>query len=287
MKKVVGVYRNDEPHWVGDGFLTRTVFSYQSLGDRISPFLLLDYGGPVKFDAAKVRRGVGDHPHRGFETVTVVYQGSIEHRDSAGGGGVIGPGDVQWMTAGSGIVHQEMPTREFGERGGTMEMAQLWVNLPAKHKMTPPRYQTLTNEDIPEVPLPGEAGSVRVIAGELQSVKGPAQTFTPINLWDVRLNAGKAATLAVPDGYSTLVLILRGGLHLTGEEKSAGESDLVLFEREGAWLALQSGGDAETRLLIMNGEPINEPIAGYGPFVMNSRAEIQQAFDDFRAGRFA
>ena len=278
------IHRGAERHWVGDGFLTTTVFSYQELGHEISPFLLLDYGGPVAFEATNKRRGVGEHPHRGFETVTIVYEGQIEHRDSGGGGGTIGPGDVQWMTAGSGVIHEEMHTRDFAAQGGTMEMAQLWVNLPARFKMTPPRYQSLGAASFPTVGLPQGGGSARIIAGELFGARGPAQTFTPLQLWDISLAAGHRASLPIPAGHTAALLVVRGQLHFQGAAEVASPSDLVLFEREGTNLEIEAVQNS--RVLVMAGEPIDEPIAGYGPFVMNSREEIQQAFDDLRAGRF-
>ena len=279
------VHRSSAQHWVGDGFLTRTIFSYQDLGHDISPFLLLDYGGPVHFEATNKRRGVGEHPHRGFETVTIVYDGRIEHRDSGGGGGTIGPGDVQWMTAGAGVIHEEMHAHDFAASGGTMEMAQLWVNLPARFKMTPPRYQGLEAKDIPTVELADAAGSARIIAGALAGVTGPAHTFTPIQLWDLSLKAGRACSFTVAEGHTVALLVVRGELTAGDPPTAAAQSDLVLFERAGTQIALTPSTDA--RVLLMAGEPIDEPIAGYGPFVMNSRAEIQQAFEDFQSGRFA
>jgi len=284
-RAVKAVVTSDERHWVGDGFLTRTVFSYQSLGTDISPFLLLDYGGPVEFDKTTKRRGVGEHPHRGFETVTIVYSGQLEHRDSGGGGGTIGPGDVQWMTAGAGVIHEERHTQEFASSGGTMEMAQLWVNLPARDKMTRPRYQSLTASNIPKLELPADSGTARVISGELYGVRGPAKTFTPVNLWDLQLMPGSTVNLPVTDGHTVAVVVIRGEIRLTASGETAGESALVLFQREGTSIGIEALSGA--RLLLMSGEPINEPIAGYGPFVMNSAAEIQQAFEDFQAGRFA
>src|SRR5262245_53972305 len=203
MKKVLQIQRGGHAHWVGDGFPVRTIFSHHSHGSSISPFLLLDYAGPVEFPPSSQPRGVEEHPHKGFETVTIVYSGEVEHRDSAGGGGLIGPGDVQWMTAASGLVHEEMHGREFTRRGGTLEMVQLWVNLPAKDKQGPPHYQSITAAQIPEVPLPDGAGILRVIAGRCQTATGPARTFTPINLWDVRLKAGGRPTFALPDGHTT------------------------------------------------------------------------------------
>ena len=198
MKKILGVYRAPRPHWVGDGFPARSLFSYNSHGRDLSPFLLLDYAGPHRFAPAAQPRGVGQHPHRGFETVTIVYEGEVEHRDSTGAGGKIGPGDVQWMTAASGILHEEFHSRDFTRAGGTLEMVQLWVNLPAQNKMAAPGYQTLLAADIPSVELPDRAGRVRVIAGEFDGHRSPARTFTPMDVWDVRLNAGKPAEFTLP-----------------------------------------------------------------------------------------
>lgn len=269
-------------HWVGNGFPVRSLFDYNGLGRELSPFLLLDYAAPHAFPPGLDKRGVGAHPHKGFETVTVAYQGELEHRDSSGGGGKIGPGDVQWMTAGRGIVHEEFHSADFTKTGGTLQMVQLWVNLRAKDKGAPPGYQTLLNAQIPIVALPGDAGTVRVIAGEYAGTKGPAKTFTPINLWDVNLRAGARAELPLPEGHSTALLVLSGKVLLNGE-REAGEGDLAVFQRTGAGLTVQATADA--KLLLMSGEPIAEPIVGHGPFVMNSRAEIQQAFEDYQLGR--
>lgn len=267
---------------VGDGFPVRSVFGYNDLGKKLSPFLLLDYAEPHEFAPSDKPRGVESHPHRGFETVTVVYQGEVEHRDSSGGGGLIGPGDVQWMTAASGLVHEEMHSREFTRRGGTLEMVQLWVNLPAKDKSASPGYQTLLAADIPNVSLPNNGGTVQVIAGEFLGTKGPARTFTPINLWDIQLLAGHAVELPLPDATTTALLVLRGQITLTdGQIANAGE--LAIFDHTGLGLALNAVADST--LLLLNGEPIPEPIVGHGPFVMNTREEIARAFEDFQQGR--
>jgi len=282
LKKLIDIDQSSGMHWVGDGFPVRSVFGYNDLGRELSPFLLLDYAPPTPFEATEKRRGVGAHPHRGFETVTVVYQGGLEHRDSSGAGGKIGPGDVQWMTAGGGIIHEEFHSRDFARQGGTLQMAQLWVNLPAKDKNASPGYQTLLNSQIPSVLLPEGAGSVRVIAGEYNGTKGPARTFTPINLWDVRLRAGASADLPLPDGHTTAVLVVSGTVDLSGN-RDANEGDLAIFHRSGRGIAVKASKDAT--LLLMAGEPINEPIVGSGPFVMNTREEIVQAFKDFQSGR--
>ncbi|HZO84412.1 MAG TPA: pirin family protein [Verrucomicrobiae bacterium] len=282
MKKLSFKQRKDEVHWVGDGFPVRTVFSYNDLGAELSPFLLLDYAGPVNFPPSEHRRGVGDHPHRGFETVTVVYQGEVEHRDSSGGGGIIRSGEVQWMTAGSGIVHQEYHGGEFAKRGGPFEMVQLWVNLPAKDKMTPPGYQAIVNSEIPQVDLPSEAGSLRVIAGSYNGVNGPARTRTPMDVWDVGLNANQRAVFEVTAGDTAAVLILKGRASVADGE-AVGEASLAVLERDGEQFSICAVED--TTMLILSGQPIDEPIVGYGPFVMNTSSEIAQAVADFNSGR--
>ncbi len=282
MKKVLEIHKSASRHWVGDGFPVRSLFSSQRFGQAISPFLLLDYGGPYEFPPTQEALGVDEHPHPGFETVTIVYHGELEHRDSTGNHGRIGPGDVQWMTAASGIVHEEKHAREFAERGGMFEMAQLWINLPAKFKSSPPGYQTLLKRDIPVFNLANESGTVRVIAGNFQNVKGPARTFTPINLWEVRLQAGRRAELNPPEGYTTLLVSLRGKSVLNGTEK-IGEAELALFDRQGESLVLEA--QEEATLLVLNGAPIDEPIFSYGPFVMNTSEEIRLAVLDYQTGR--
>lgn len=279
-KGVLGIEQAPPRHWVGDGFPVSSMFSYDS-APFLSPFILLDYAAPAAFEPASAPRGVGEHPHRGFETVTIAYQGEIEHRDSAGHRGRIGPGDVQWMTAASGIVHEEMHGREFTKQGGTLEMVQLWVNLPAKFKKAPPGYQDVVGGRTPVVPLAGGAGTVRVIAGEFEREKGPARTFTPIEVWDMRLRAGKAATLNVPAGQSTALLFLRGGGRVNGE-KSVDEGELAVLDREGETLSIEAGADST--ILLLSGTPIDEPVVGYGPFVMNTEREIREAIADYRSG---
>lgn len=283
MKKILGIYSNPHGHWVGDGFPVRSLFTYDTLGSHVSPFLLLDYAGPAQFEPADTPRGVGQHPHRGFETVTIVYKGEVEHRDSTGNGGVIGPGDVQWMTAASGILHEEFHSREFTRTGGPFEMVQLWVNLPAKDKMAAPGYQGILDKDIPRVELPDGAGSVRVIAGDYEGHKGPAHTFTPIDVWDMRLGAGKTVMLTIPEGRTAALVVLHGTVLVNGQEVVR-EAQMALLDREGKALQIEANGDAT--LLLLSGEPIDEPIVGHGPFVMNTREEIVQAMKDFNAGRF-
>ena len=283
MKNLIGIYTSPRGHWVGDGFPVRTLFSYDNLGQHISPFLLLDHAGPAQFTPTAERRGVGQHPHRGFETVTIVYDGEVEHRDSTGSGGKIGPGDVQWMTAASGILHEEFHSADFARTGGNLEMVQLWVNLPAKDKMAEPGYQTILDSDIPNVALRGDAGNLRLIAGEFDGHKGPSRTFTSIDVWDLRLNAGKLLTLDLHEGRNTALVVLRGSVRINDQE-SAGVGQLALFERVGNQLTLEASEDAT--VLLLSGEPIDEPIVGHGPFVMNTEQEIHQAFVDFQSGRF-
>ncbi len=282
MKKLRGIQRSVDRHWVGDGFPVRTLFAYPNEGELLSPFLLLDYAGPTEFSPTTERRGVGPHPHRGFETVTIVYSGEVEHRDSSGGGGRIGEGDVQWMTAASGIVHEEFHGREYAKRGGPFEMVQLWVNLPRTDKMKPPGYQAITDSRIPSVALPGGLGTARVIAGELAGAKGPASTFTPLQVVDLKLHGTKREQIAVPDGWTTAVVVLRGSLRVEGSDPIE-EAEVGLFDREGADIAIDEASEA--RALLLAGEPIHEPIVGMGPFVMNSPGEIRQAMIDFESGR--
>lgn len=283
MKKIQGIYGAPEQHWVGNGFPVRSLFSYSDHGRELSPFLLLDYAGPNQFEPTRTKRGVGEHPHRGFETVTIVYQGEVDHRDSTSSGGHIGPGDVQWMTAASGILHEEFHSPEFTQKGGTLEMVQLWVNLPAKDKKAPPRYQTLLDEEIPRVELPDGAGSLRVIAGEYEGYQGPAQTFSPVDVWDLQLRAGGRADFQLPEGHTLALVVLRGRVRVNNAE-TVGDAGLVIMEREGRDISLQAESDASA--LLLSGEPLDEPVVGYGPFVMNSREEISQAIRDFNSGRF-
>ena len=283
MKKTASVHSAPNPHWVGDGFPVRSLFSYSSHGKPLSPFLLLDYAGPAEFAPGTRPRGVGEHPHRGFETVTIVYQGEVEHRDSTGSGGIIGPGDVQWMTAAAGILHEEFHSQAFTRAGGTLEMVQLWVNLPASDKMASPRYQSIVRADIPEVALPDGAGTVRVIAGEFDGHRGPARTFTPIDTWDIRLKQGRTAHFRLPEGRTLALVVLRGTV-LVNDVQIARDAQLVLLDRAGTDVSIEANTDAT--ILLLGGEPIDEPIVGYGPFVMNTQAEIRQAIDDFNGGRF-
>ena len=283
MKKISGLYSAPRQHWVGDGFPVRSLFSYDSMGRHVSPFLLLDYAGPANFEPSDTPRGVGRHPHRGFETVTIVYDGEVAHQDSTGAGGVIGPGDVQWMTAGAGIIHEEFHSPEFTRRGGPLEMVQLWVNLPAKDKLAAPGYQTLLDAQIPSVDLPDGAGRVRVIAGAFDGHQGPARTFTPIDAWDIRLKQNGTANLKAESGH-TLVLVVLKGTVMVNADHVVREGQLVHFDRAGSDVRIEANGEAT--VLWLAGDPIDEPVVGYGPFVMNSEAEIHQAIADFNSGKF-
>ena len=287
MKKILSTRSAPGRHWVGDGFPVHGLFGYQSGAEERSPFLLLDYAAPTRFEPTSARRGVGQHPHRGFETVTIVYDGEVEHRDSTGQGGVIGAGDVQWMTAGAGILHEEFHSTDFARTGGPFEMVQLWVNLPAKDKAAPPGYQAIGNADIPAVPLADMAGSpagqVRVIAGEFGDERGPAHTFTPMNVWDVRVRAGHTVSLAQPEGWTSLLVVLDGSVDVNGEAAMR-SAQMATLSPEGSGIRIEAKTDA--KLLLLAGEPIDEPVVGYGPFVMNSQAGIVQAIEDFNSGKF-
>jgi redox-sensitive bicupin YhaK (pirin superfamily) len=281
MKTLLDIIHNRGGHWVGDGFPVRSLFSYQGDTIAISPFLLFDYAGPYMFEPNEgAPRGVGEHPHRGFETVTIVYDGEVSHRDSTGGGGTISKGDVQWMTAGGGIIHEEFHSPGFSKAGGPFRMVQLWINLPAKDKAAPPAYQAITADEIPTVTFDG--GRARIIAGAFGDTKGPARSFTPVNLWDVRVEAGAEAMLPLPEGHNSMVAVLSG--HITIDGEGIGEAEVARLSTDGGGVTLHADGDA--MILVLTGEPIDEPVVGYGPFVMNSEAEIRQAIEDFNAGRF-
>ena len=283
-KRILDIRSAPGRHWVGDGLPVHNLFGYNGPGvAERSPFLMLDYGAPYDFGPTTKQLGVGQHPHRGFETVTVVYSGELAHRDNAGGGGTIGPGDVQWMTAGGGIIHEEFHSPGFARTGGTLEMAQLWVNLPAKDKMTPPGYQPITAAQIPVVELPEGAGRVRVIAGQWSTAQGPARTFSPITMLDVQLAAGKSVELPQPEGWTTLVVVASGSASVNGAEPVTGPA-VVTLSTAGEGVTVQAESDA--KLLLLSGEPIDEPVVGYGPFVMNSQQEIIQAIADFNSGKF-
>ena len=281
MKTIESILRNDSGHWVGDGFPVRSLFSYHGDTAAISPFLLFDYAGPWNFEPTNGNpRGVGEHPHKGFETVTIVYDGEVSHRDSTGGGGTIGTGEVQWMTAGSGVLHEEFHSPGYSKSGGPFRMVQLWVNLPAKHKLTPAKYQAITRDMIQEVAF--EGGRARIIAGDFDGTSGPASTFTPINLWDVRLEADARVTLPLPAGHTSMVAVLSGHVQIAGQ--GVGEAEIARLSLGGEGVEILADGDA--MLLVMTGEPLGEPVFGHGPFVMNTEAEIREAIADFNAGKF-
>ncbi|MGR0304606.1 pirin family protein [Acinetobacter beijerinckii] len=283
MKKVVGVYQNKHMHWVGDGFPVYNLFSYDRLGQTISPFLLLDYAAPYRFEPTTAQHGVGTHPHRGFETVTIAYQGEVTHKDSAGGGGTIKAGDVQWMTAGGGVLHQEFHSPEFAHDGGLFEMVQLWVNLPAHSKMTPAKYQAIESTQIQSIDLDDVGSELRVIAGQYQDTAGAATTFSPVNVWDGKIVAGQAHTFYVTEGHTTLLVVLSGEVILNDNQRIEAPSLVVLSREE---IDFNVKAEQDSKFLILTGQPLNEPIEGYGPFVMNSKAEIVEAVNDFNSGKF-
>lgn len=283
MKKLAFIKRSNGNHWVGDGFPVQSIFSYRDIAQQMSPFLLMDYAGPADFAPTSERRGVGRHPHRGFETVTIVYEGEVAHHDSTNAGGTIGQGEVQWMTAGAGIVHEEYHGDDYAKRGGALEMIQLWVNLPAKDKMTKPGYQGITRDQIPQVTLENDAGSARVIAGELNGKKGPASTFSPMNVWDLRLQAGGTTRFQFKEDDTTALFVLKGAIKLD-DVHIIRPSELAVLQREGSELVIEAQQDSV--VLLLNGTPLNEPIVGHGPFVMNTWDEIDQAINDYNSGRF-
>ncbi len=283
MKKVTGIQGNDRGHWVGDGFPVRTLFFYQDLGKQMSPFLMLDYAGPAQFSPTSDRKGVGSHPHRGFETVTIVYDGEVSHKDSTGQGGTIGPGDVQWMTAGAGILHEEFHSEQFAREGGILDMVQLWVNLPAQDKMTKPAYQAILNNEIPAVDLMHSAGTARVIAGTFDGYEGPANTFTSMNVIDLKLKKGAVLIMPAPEGWNTSLVVLKGAIEAQ-VETVATDAQMLMFSHTGQDIQIKALEDSTA--LLLSGEPIDEPIVGYGPFVMNTQEEISQAMADFKNGSF-
>jgi quercetin 2,3-dioxygenase len=283
IKKVESIVAPPPRHWVGDGFNVHGFFPHGPLtGKRMSPFFLLDYGALMEFPPREEPFGVGPHPHRGFETVTIAYKGKVEHHDSRGGGGIIGEGDVQWMTAGSGLLHKEFHEQESNREGGPFQMVQLWVNWPAKDKMTAPKYQAITNGEMGRVGLP-LGGEVEIIAGEFDGVKGPATTFTPVHLFNLKMKKGEKLELSFPEGYTTAMLAIEGAALINDTEKLP-LNNLALLERDGEELTVEALEDGV--FLLMSGEPINEPIAQYGPFLMNTQAEIAQAIDDYQQGKF-
>jgi len=284
-KAVQQVLAPPAPHMVGDGFRVHNFFpsGYNMGNKRMSPFFLLDYNAKIEFGPTDTPRGVGVHPHRGFETVTIAYHGEVAHHDSAGNSGVIGQGEVQWMTAASGVLHKEYHSEAFSKNGGTFQMVQLWVNLPAKDKMSPPQYQTLTKENIGQVNLPDNAGRVEVLAGEFAGTKGPARTFTPIEMYNLHLNAGKSVEFSLPENFNTGLLVIEGNITVN-DTQEAPTDHFVLFQNDGERIKVTANENAV--VLVLSGEPINEPIAAYGPFLMNRHEELEQALRDYNQGKF-
>lgn len=284
-KLVEAVLAPPPPHWVGDGFRVHNFFpnGYRLGTRRMSPFFLLDYNAPHEFPPRENPPGVGVHPHRGFETVTIAYRGKVAHHDSRGHSGVIGEGDVQWMTAASGVLHKEYHEEAFARTGGIFQMVQLWVNLPSKHKMDTPGYQPIKNSEMGKVSLENNAGQIEVIAGEYRGTKGPAHTFSPIEMYNVKLNAGGSATLDLPENYNTGMLMIDGSATINGDHE-APANQFVLFKNSGRKIDMHS--ESGCTILLLSGEPLNEPVAHYGPFLMNTTDELQQAVEDFNAGKF-
>jgi redox-sensitive bicupin YhaK (pirin superfamily) len=282
-REIEAIYQAPPLHWVGDGFRVSGYFSaIPDVARKLSPFLLLDYHPVYDYPPATRPRGVGVHPHRGFETVTFAWQGSVAHHDSTGAGGVIGPGDVQWMTAASGILHKEYHEESYSRRGGPFQMAQLWVNLPRAYKMAPPQYQPLAADQMGVVTLPNDSGIVRVVAGELHGVRGPANTFTPIDVFDAQLRSRGQLELAFPAHYNAALLVMSGEVTINGTR--AKQEEFVVFKNVGERITLTADSDAH--LLVLAGEPIDEPVVQYGPFVMNTAQEIRKAYADFQSGKF-
>ena len=286
LRSIEAILPPDNLHYVGDGFRVYGILGRREplTMKRMSPFLLMDYA-PVHYFAPNdgPPRGVGSHPHRGIETVTIAYKGKVEHNDSTGAGGVIEEGGIQWMTSGKGILHKEYHEKHFSKKGGDMQMVQLWVNLPAKYKMTEPKYQNIENEDLAKVNLGNGIGSIDIIAGEFEDNKGPASSFSPLNLFNLKLNKGKGTSLSFKESHNTGLLIIKGNVTINNSEK-APTNHFVLFDNKGSEFTIRADDDAE--ILILSGEPIDEPIASYGPFVMNTNDEIRQTIDDFNSGKF-
>lgn len=284
MKSLAFIHRNDTRFAIGDFYPALSVFSYHELGNTTSPFLLLDHLGPGKLEPKSKKKGVNEHPHRGFETVTFVFSGELQHKDSTGGGGLIKRGDVQWMTAASGIQHIEQFSSEFRESGGPFEMVQLWVNLPAKDKMSAPRYQSLLNENIPKIILDDQTSYIRVVAGELNQTTGIAKTFTAMNVFDIHLVKDQQITLPAAEGATTLIYLRKGKVQFSSDEESLEEQAMAVMSSLGTGVQINALENCD--LLFLSAQPLNEPINGQGPFVMNSYDEILQAYDDIKTGKF-
>lgn len=284
-KQVQQILPPPAPHMVGDGFRVHNFFpgGYNMGEKRMSPFFLMDYNSKIDFSPRENPRGVGVHPHRGFETVTIAYQGRVAHHDSAGNSGIIGEGDVQWMSAASGILHKEYHEEQYSRTGGPFQMVQLWVNLPAKDKMSAPKYQSITRDKMGKFELPDDAGTIEVIAGDYNNVKGPAKTFTPIYMYNARLKKGGKATFNFPPNFNTGILVVEGSIKVNNSDLATVDH-FVLFKNEGE--TIEAEAMENSILLVLSGEPIDEPIAAYGPFLMNTRDELVQAVDDFNHGKF-
>ncbi|WP_417785081.1 pirin family protein [Tenacibaculum sp.] len=282
-RSIEKIVKPGTPHFVGDGFRVHNFIPGTSTMQRMDPFIMLDYNSKYNFPPTDKPKGVGVHPHRGFETVTIAYKGRVEHGDSAGGGGIIGEGDVQWMTAASGVLHKEFHETEWSKTGGEFQMVQLWVNLPAKDKMSPPKYQAIANAEMAKIPLPKDGGEVEVIAGEYKGNKGPASTFSPINMFNVKLKQGVKTQLTFPENYTTAILSVEGSVKVN-ESNNVLEDHFALFKNDGDTFTLEALEDAI--ILVLSGEPLNEPIAAHGPFVMNTKQELIEAFQDFNTGKF-
>jgi len=283
LRSIEKIIKPGTPHFVGDGFRVHNFIPGSSTMKRMDPFIMMDYNSKYNFPPTNTPKGVGVHPHRGFETVTIAYKGRIEHNDSAGGGGVIGEGDVQWMTAASGVLHKEFHETEWSKKGGEFQMVQLWVNLPAKDKMSKPKYQAIANADIKKVLLPDNAGIVEVIAGEFQGEKGPARTFSPISMLNLKLNKGAKTSLSFPSNYTTSLVMIEGNA-MINENSEVFEDHFALFKSDGDAFTIEAATDCI--LLVLSGEPLNEPIAAHGPFVMNTQQELIEAFEDYNTGKF-
>ncbi|MEH1008581.1 pirin family protein [Winogradskyella sp. ECml5-4] len=283
LRRIEKVTQPGTPHFVGDGFRVHNFIPGTSTMQRMDPFIMLDYNSKYNFPATNKPKGVGVHPHRGFETVTIAYKGCVEHSDSAGGGGVIGEGDVQWMTAASGVLHKEFHETEWSKTGGEFQMVQLWVNLPAKDKMSTPKYQAISNSEITKIDLPNKAGEIEVIAGDYQGHKGAASTFSPVNMFNLKLKKGAKTQLSFPANYTTALLMVEGDA-IVNENTDAPQDHFVMFSNDGESFIVEALNDAI--ILVLSGEPINEPIAAHGPFVMNTQEELIEAFQDFNTGKF-
>jgi redox-sensitive bicupin YhaK (pirin superfamily) len=281
---VEGVLPPTNTHMVGNGFKVMNFFpSGRGFEERMSPFFLLDFNAEVNFPPSEISRGVGVHPHRGIETITFAYKGSVAHHDSAGNAGIINPGDVQWMTAGGGVLHKEYHDKNFDKTGGAFELVQLWINLPKKHKMTPAKYQSILHSKKPKVELPNGWGNVHVVAGEYKGLKGVASTFSPVNIYDIHLNPGGEVDFSLPGNFNSGILVVDGNI-VVNEAQNVPENHYVQFKNEEGLVHIKA--NSKTILLVLSGEPLNEPFVGYGPFVMNTEEEIRQAIEDYNAGKF-